>query len=88
VANLIEYEGLDEVMLLGHSYAGLVVTGVADRMPGRISQLVYLDTGPLPDGAALIDMFATELRQRIEQQVREEGDGWRYPMSPLKSWRT
>ena len=45
VANLIEYEGLrDDVVLLGHSYAGLVVTGVFDRVPQRTSRLVYLDT--------------------------------------------
>ena len=48
VVNLIEYEDLEEVVLLGHSYGGLVVTGAADRIPERISELVYLDTAPLP----------------------------------------
>lgn len=42
VINLIEFEDLHNVVLLGHSYAGLVVTGVADRVPDRISKLVYL----------------------------------------------
>ena len=59
VVNLIEFEDLHDVVLLGHSYAGLVVTGVADRIPELISQLVYLDTGPLPDGTALIETFPT-----------------------------
>ena len=48
VVNLIGFEDLREVVLLGHSYAGVVVTGAADRVPERISQLVYLDTGPIP----------------------------------------
>src|SRR5215211_3562304 len=49
VVNLIEFEDLRDVVLLGHSYAGIVVTGAADRVPERIAQLVYLDTGALPD---------------------------------------
>ena len=57
VVNLIRFEDLHDVVLLGHSYAGLVVTGVADRVPERIAQLVYLDTGAFPDGTVLIDSF-------------------------------
>lgn len=82
VVNLIEFEDLHKVVLLGHSYAGVVVTGVADRVPGRISRLVYLDTGPIPDGAALIESFPNEARRHIEQQVEELGEGWRFPMPP------
>jgi pimeloyl-ACP methyl ester carboxylesterase len=82
VVNLMEYEDLRDVVLLGHSYAGLVVTGAADRVPGRVSELVYLDTAPLPDGGALIDKFPPELRRRTERQVEELGDGWRFPMPP------
>src|SRR5262249_21984147 len=51
VANLLRFEDLHDVTLVGHSYAGLVITGVADRMPDRIRELVYVDTGPLPEGA-------------------------------------
>ena len=80
VVNLIEYEGLRDVVLLGHSYAGLVVTGAADRIPERISELVYLDTGPLPDGTVLIETFPPEVRERIEEQVEELGEGWKWPM--------
>jgi pimeloyl-ACP methyl ester carboxylesterase len=48
VVNLIEFEDLHDVVLLGHSYGGLVVTGAADRISERISEFVYLDTTPLP----------------------------------------
>jgi pimeloyl-ACP methyl ester carboxylesterase len=82
VVNLMEFEDLHDVVLLGHSYAGLVVTGAADRIPDRVSQLVYLDTAPLPDGTILIDSFPPEARKRIEEQVEELGDGWRVPMPP------
>ena len=88
VVNLIEFEDLNDVVLLGHSYAGLVVTGVADRVPDRISQLVYLDTGPLPDGTILIETFPPDARRHIEQQVEESGDGWRFPMPPQEELAT
>jgi pimeloyl-ACP methyl ester carboxylesterase len=82
VVNLIEFEDLRDVVLLGHSYAGLVVTGAADRTPERISQLVLLDIGPSLDGVALIDTFEPEARRHVERQVEEWGDGWRFPMPP------
>lgn len=43
VVNAIEWEKLQDVVLVGHSYGGMVVTGVADRIPGRIKHLIYLD---------------------------------------------
>src|SRR5918992_6278864 len=82
VVNLIEFEDLRDVVLLGHSYAGLVVTGAADRIPERISELVYLDTAPLPDGGSLIEKFPPEVRRRTEDRVRESGEGWKFPVPP------
>ena len=82
VVNVIEFEDLHDVVLLGHSYGGLVVTGAADRIPARISQLVYLDTAPLPDGANLLEKFPLEARERTEDQVQELGEGWKFPMPP------
>ncbi|HPF24961.1 MAG TPA: alpha/beta hydrolase [Steroidobacteraceae bacterium] len=49
VVNLIEYEELDQVILVGHSFAGITITGVADQMRGRIRRLVYFDA-LVPDG--------------------------------------
>jgi pimeloyl-ACP methyl ester carboxylesterase len=88
VVNLVEFEDLHDVVLLGHSYAGIVVTGVADRVPGRISQLVYLDTGPIPDGTALIETFPSDARRHIERQVEESGGGWRLPVPPKEELAT
>src|ERR671914_331887 len=82
VVNLLELEDLHEVSLLGHRYAALVVTGAADQMPGRISQLVLVDIGPALDGVALIETFEPEARRQVEQQVEELGEGWRLPMPP------
>ncbi len=84
VVNVLEYEDLTDVMLVGHSYAGAVITGVADRRPDRLAQLVYLDTGPLGDGQALLDFYPPDHRDRIQRQVAEHGDGWKWPLPPFE----
>jgi pimeloyl-ACP methyl ester carboxylesterase len=80
VVNVLEFEDLHEVVLVGHSYAGQVITGVADRVPERIALLVYVDSGPSPDGAAYLDQQPPEARQLIERLADEAGGGWRVPM--------
>jgi pimeloyl-ACP methyl ester carboxylesterase len=80
VVNLVEFEDLDNVVLVGHSYAGLVVTGVADRIPERISLLAYLDSGPAPDGTAYVDFLPPPARELVDRLVEQAGDGWRLPM--------
>jgi pimeloyl-ACP methyl ester carboxylesterase len=79
VVNLLDYEDLRDAVLVGHSYAGAVITGVADRRAERLSALVYLDASPLPDGAAVVDLQSEEQRQRQLHEVREAGEGWRWP---------
>lgn len=80
VVSLIGFEDLRDVLPLGHSYAGIVVTGAADRIPERIAQLVYLDSGPVPDGLAYLDTQSPEVRQHTGRDVTTHGDGWRLPM--------
>lgn len=82
VFNLIEYEGLSDVVLVGHSYAGLVITAVADRLAPKLRKLVYVDTAPLPNGTALIDFYPADLRKHYKQRVAMEGAGWRLPFPP------
>ena len=56
VVNVLYYEDLTTVILVGHSYGGMVITGVADRVPDRIGQLVYLDGAIPANGESLADM--------------------------------
>jgi pimeloyl-ACP methyl ester carboxylesterase len=79
VLGVLDYEDLDEVVLVGHSYGSAVVTGVADRLPGRIAHLVYLDGAEVGDGQAVLDFFPPEGREARRMQVAAEGDGWRLP---------
>lgn len=57
ICRLIEDHNLHDIVLTGHSYGGMVITGVANRMAGRIHRLVYLDAA-LPDpGESLYDLL-------------------------------
>jgi pimeloyl-ACP methyl ester carboxylesterase len=80
VVNVIEFEDLREVVLIGHSYGGIVITGVADRIPERLSLAAYLDAGPSPHGAAFLGSQSPAATELLERLVDQAGDGWRLPM--------
>jgi pimeloyl-ACP methyl ester carboxylesterase len=77
VVAVVEYEDLREAVLVGHSYAGLVITGVADRLPDRLAHLVYLDAMVPRDGEAGLDLFTREEQADRRARVAAEGGGWR-----------
>jgi len=58
VVAVLHYEDLRDVILVGHSYGGMVITGVADRAPERVGKLVYLDAANPADGQSLADIAA------------------------------
>ncbi|HSJ43261.1 MAG TPA: alpha/beta hydrolase [Euzebyales bacterium] len=84
VVNVIDYEDLDDVVMVGHSYAGIVVEGVADRRAARIAAVVYVDTAPMGDGVAHIDIYPPDARAAVESAVAAAGDGWRLPFPGIE----
>jgi pimeloyl-ACP methyl ester carboxylesterase len=80
---VLQFEDLREVVLIGHSYGGMVATGVADRAPERLAQLVYLDAFVPRDGQCLFDLLGAESSVRMREAARTVGDGWRTPPSPV-----
>jgi pimeloyl-ACP methyl ester carboxylesterase len=56
IVNFILFEDLHDVILLGHSYGGMVITGVADRIPERISRLIYIDAFLPVDGESAMTL--------------------------------
>ena len=56
VLAVIEFENLKDFVLVGHSYGGMVATGVADRVPERVRQLIYLDAFVPGHGQSLLDL--------------------------------
>ena len=84
VLNLIRWEELDDIVLCGHSYAGCVVTGVADRLPERVRALIYLDAFVLENGQSLHDTLPPEQRAAQIEGARVHGDGWKAPPIPAE----
>jgi pimeloyl-ACP methyl ester carboxylesterase len=62
IANVIKWENLDNVVLVGHSYAGFVVSGVAERSLPAISSIVFLDAFLPENGQSVVDLAPPELR--------------------------
>ena len=81
VLGVLEFEDLRDVVLLGHSYGGMVATGVADRARARIAHLIYLDAFVPKDGESLFDLVPEEQRKR-QQASAAAGDGWRIAPNP------
>ena len=79
VVRLMEYEGLDDVALVGHAYAGMVITGVAEVCPERLSHLVYIN-GVIPaDGESMADQLVPVRGPEFAAWVRdhiERGEGY------------
>jgi pimeloyl-ACP methyl ester carboxylesterase len=79
ILNVLEFEDLRDVNLVGHSYGGMVATGVADRARARIAQLVYIDAFAPQDGDSLLDLVPPAMRAQ-----RQAGGGdWRIPPGPM-----
>jgi pimeloyl-ACP methyl ester carboxylesterase len=85
VVNILFYEDLRDVILVGHSYGGMVITGVADRCPERLRHLVYLDAAVPSDGQAIADQWGPERRQERIERAERDGEGWRIPPGPMQA---
>ena len=83
VLGVLRFEDLHDVVLVGHSYGGMVATGVADRVAERIAHLVYLDAFVPRDGQSLADLTGAAAHARVLAAAREHGDGWRVPPNPM-----
>ena len=77
VVNVLEFEDLEGVILVGNSSGGMVITGVADRVPERLAQLVYLDAF-VPEASQSL-LLPPDRRQAMEDLVKAEGEGWLLP---------
>jgi pimeloyl-ACP methyl ester carboxylesterase len=73
VLGVLESEELENVLLLGHSYGGMVITGVADRAAQRIARLVYLDAFVPENGKCLMDYVLPERGAVFREAARATG---------------
>lgn len=80
VVNALNWEDLHDAVLVGHSYGGLVITGAADRTPGRLRHLVYVDALVPRNGQSWRDVVPDRAHwDAIDAEARERGQGWLMP---------
>jgi len=79
VAGLLDglLDGQERVVLVGHSYAGMVIAGVANRVPEKISHLVFLDAMVPRDGESALDVMP--VTQSLIDQAAASDTPWRIP---------
>jgi len=81
VVRLLESEQLQGATLVGHSYAGMVITGAAERAPGRVAHLVYVDAFVPGHGQSVMQLIHETIQTMFREQAKANGDGWRLPAS-------
>lgn len=80
IVSAIEYAELRDVVLVAHSYSGMPATIAANRIPDRISRVVYLAAVLAVAGRSVFDLFPPAVEQEIQQIADAEGDGYLFPM--------
>jgi pimeloyl-ACP methyl ester carboxylesterase len=79
VTALMEFEDLNDVIVVGHSYGGMVITGVAQALTSRVKGLIYLDALLPQDGECALDLVGTALFDHGKKLADEQGHGWCVP---------
>ncbi|MCA9862495.1 MAG: alpha/beta hydrolase [Thermomicrobiales bacterium] len=79
IASLMAFSEVEDAILVGHSYGGMVIAAVAARRAERIAGLVYLDAFVPEDGQACFDLALPAVADGIREEARRSGDGWRSP---------
>jgi pimeloyl-ACP methyl ester carboxylesterase len=81
VVGVIRYEELSDVVLCGHSYGGMVITGVAEQLLAQIRSLVYLDAFVPENGRSLFDYLPAEQSDQMRTDAARNGEG--YKVAPI-----
>lgn len=83
VVNVFSYEDLQDVILVGHSYGGIVITGAADRVLERVQQIVYLDAHIGENGKSALDVLAAGTSDTLDDMAQTQPDDqWLLPSLP------
>src|SRR6201991_504644 len=83
IENLLEAEELDNVVLVGHSYGGLVASGVADRNAHRLRSLIFLDSLLAESGQSAMDILPANVKEERLNSVQESGQSLAMPVPGL-----
>jgi pimeloyl-ACP methyl ester carboxylesterase len=70
IANIIRFEDLERVILVGHSYGGIIISGVAEKVQPQLASLVFLDAFVPESGATIMSMSRQGLRDNVNAAIK------------------
>ena len=71
IVNVIKFEGLHDVILVGHSYGGMVISGVAEQIPERIKQIIYLDAFVPNNGESIKTIVGSSWDGMVKPNIKD-----------------
>lgn len=86
LVSVFEFEDLTDVVLVMHSYGGMVGSGAMEKIGDRVRSVVYLDAVMPRSGESVLDLQPAGREERIRRTVEREGDGWLVPASDASYW--
>jgi pimeloyl-ACP methyl ester carboxylesterase len=86
IANVLEAEELDDVILVGHSFGGRSISGVADRMPQRLQHLVFVDASLPESGKSAFDQTLPDIREARVKAAQDFSGGLSIPPPPAAAF--
>jgi pimeloyl-ACP methyl ester carboxylesterase len=81
IVGVFRFEDLSDVVLCGHSYGGMVISGVAEQIAAKIRSLVYLDAFVPENGKSLFDYLPAEQSEQMRTDAMQNGEG--YKIAPI-----
>lgn len=86
MVELVAADTSEAVTLVGHSYGGMIITGVADRLPDKVDNLIYLDGFVPKDGQSVFDVLPSSRRDYLQRLADTGGKKWMVPSPPPESF--
>jgi pimeloyl-ACP methyl ester carboxylesterase len=86
LVNVFEWDDLNDVILVGHSFGGPASTGAADRIPKRIRHIVFLDSLILQPGQSAFDAMPAGVAEGRRKLAQEFSDGVLMPVPDAKAF--
>ena len=86
IVALLDHRDLCDVVLVGHSYGGTVITAAAEKTATRIRALVYLDASVPRHGESNNDVLGQDIASQLRQSAKLNADGWLLPPPPVEGW--
>jgi pimeloyl-ACP methyl ester carboxylesterase len=86
LVRVFDYDELDDVVLVAHSYGGMPVAGALEQVADRVRTVVWLDAHKPQDGDSVFGLIGPERAEKMQKMAADGGDGWFIPTSDARWW--